>query len=263
MISLKTTHLSQWLGAIALTAFIAGCADESGTVVDVDNDRITVADDDTQAQTTYRVSPEADITRDGDSASLLEVQPGDEADITLDDDGDNVVTDLDASSEGTADTDTDDDLIDDDADDDLIDDNLEGPNITPPVVDAEPVALEGSVAAMHEESMMVQVETEEAEDNEIEIIVDDNTEITLDGVAAEFGDILPGYTVLVSADDVDGRLHGDRIEATSTETTPPPVTEPEAEGLDPDSDTGEEPLDPDGVPDEEPEPLPEAPAPQP
>lgn len=84
-----------------MICFLVGCAEgASGTVVDVQHSCVTVAEPETYEQTTYRVSPDADISRDGSPVSLLEVQPGDEIDISVstDDTGAEIATSVEATS---------------------------------------------------------------------------------------------------------------------------------------------------------------------
>jgi hypothetical protein len=240
---------------VALLCLIAGCGQgTSGTVVDVEHSSVTVAESDTLDQTTYRVSPDADISRDGSPASLLEIQPGDEIDITVstDDSGASVATSVEATST-YATSGTDEDAVDDGIDDDaeLIDpldgfddvDEFPPTDDTPAEAPAEPMTYEGRVTTTLDGAMMI----EHAEDQEVQVMVDDYVEVTIDGAAAEFADILPGYEVMVIADEDYGQIHAIRIEATSATVVDPA---PPAEPLPDESDELDDAIEPGDTPEE-------------
>lgn len=251
------------LSVAALLCFVAGCGTgSSGTVVDVQHSSVTVAEPDTYEQTTYKVSPDAVIQRDGAPASLLEIQPGDEIDVTVstDSSGNEVATAVNADSTSvTNTTDADDNVIsdDDDTDDNAVaedDDVIGGPfpptDTTPDEAPADPMTYEGRVTTTLDGAMMI----EQGDDQEVQIMVDEQADVLVDGVAAEFADILPGYEVMVVVDEDYGQLHALRIEATSaTVVDPAPLEEPLPDATDDEAD----------LPNDEVAPSPDIPRPQP
>jgi hypothetical protein len=252
MCNLKNSMIGGCVCGAALLCVLSGCGEgASGTVVGVENTAVTVAEPETFEQTTYRVSPDADISRDGEPASLLEIQPGDDVDVsvTTTDSGEEVATSVDASSEDEDDVDND---IDDDAD--LItpiDPDLPATDTTPAEAPAEPMTFEGRVASTLEGAMMI----EHVDDQEMQIMVDEHAEVLVDGVAAEFSDILPGYEVMVVADEDYGQFHALRIEATSSTVVDPAPLEPAPEASeDPGTESDELPEAPTDEPLPEPQP---------
>jgi hypothetical protein len=223
----------------------------------VESTKVTVAEPDTLEQTTYRVSPDADISRDGSPASLLEIQPGDDIDITVttDDQGAEVATSVEATStyaddEAAADEDIDNDGINDEDEigaplngvDDV--DDFAPTDTTPAEAPADPMTYEGRVTTTTVDGVMM---IEHAEDQEVQIMVDENVDVTVDGAAAQFADILPGFEVMVVADEDYGQIHALRIEATSATVADPA---PPAEPLPDLSDDLDDELEPGGLPDE-------------
>jgi hypothetical protein len=223
--SSKRFAIGGCLCSLALVCFAAGCNPAAtGTVVDVQDNSVTVTEPDTLEQTTYQVSTEAEITRDGDPASLLQIQPGDDIDVTLspDESGRDVAVEVTATSnsESTAhNPDVTYNTSFEDPEADIADSEaILGESDTP--TDADPnentaptLDLKGRIAVVFEESIMI----EQSPDDQREVVIEDTTELTIDGNKAEFTELKPGFEVNVTAYEAHGAMNAIRIDATSYE----------------------------------------------
>jgi hypothetical protein len=238
-------RLTALLGMIAMTAFAVGCGTvESGTVLDVTEDSVVVADDTSFTQTTYRVAPDANILKDGEQVDLGDLEQGDDVNVTVaqDTEGNEIATSVSAeSNEGTDKTGAaatpplygDQPLVDSPAGDlPLLDAD---PNVVP---DQEP-DQEPSVIAYQGEVMDVEEDLLTLVDpagTELAFFVDDLTKITLNGEEAELSDVESGFMAIVTAREDLDELIAVEIEAASLTTQAPlddqetedPGSEPEA-----------------------------------
>lgn len=229
MFSSKQFAMGSGICGLALAALLAGCGtDASGTVVDVQDSSVTIAEPDTFEHSTYRVAPDADISRDGSPASLLQLRPGDDVAVTLqpDDNGVDVASRVDATSSSTngapaADPATADDSGEygDDFSPLPYGDPLVEPLIQESVPPDDPVpeepvdesSYEGRVSAVLEDAIVL----EHAVGTELHFAIDLATEITLDGETADIIEIQPGYSAVIMAQAESGQLYAVRVDATS------------------------------------------------
>lgn len=212
----RSFSISASICGLALVGLISGCAPAaSGTVVDVQESTVTVAEPDTLEQTTYRVSEDADISRNGSPASLLQIQPGDDVDITLEpnDAGRDIASGVAATSDDVDATSDDSAILDTEPAIDPVygptDDIVENPD-EPADLDT---AYEGRISAVLDNELVV----EHSIGPELHFVIEEQTQMTLDDEEAELADLQPGYDVVVTAHDIYGELHAVRVDATSYE----------------------------------------------
>lgn len=234
--------LTVLLAMTALAAVAIGCgAVESGTVIEVTDNSVTLADDTSFAQATYRISPDASILKDGEPAVLEDIQQGDEVSVTVskDSEGNEVATMVSAESNGAADesgtegeaplygqpvqeppTDTG-DLNDSEANMDL----------------SSMRAYQGDVMAVGDDMLTLS----DPAGTQLAFIVNDETEITVDGEEAELEAIGAGFVAIVTArEDVD-ELIAVEIEAAAPASAREPADDQQPETPGTESGAGEQP----------------------
>lgn len=247
MCSTSTHRLTALLGTVALAAFAIGCgAVESGTVIEVSADSVTVADDTSFTHTTYKVSPDASIVKDGQPAVLADIEQGDDVSVTVsqDTEGNQVATVVSVESNGAADEAA---------------ASGEAPLYVPPIVetptgaetqdDKDPNSDPSSMRAYQGDVMAVGDDTLTLSDpagTQLAFIVNDETEITINGEQAELDAIGAGFVAIVTARQDLDELVAVEIEAAAPASARDPVDDQNTEAPGTESEIGEQPQLPEG-----------------
>lgn len=236
-------RLAVLIGAVAITAFAIGCGTvESGTVLEVTEDSVTVADDTSFDHMTYRVAPDASVLKDGQPADLDDLEQGDDVSVTVstDTEGNEVATVVSAESNGAAA---------DGGDAPRFEQPLEeapadtgAPDEAGSNVDPSMTAYQGDVMAVGDDMLTLT----DPGGTQLPFIVNDQTDITIDGEPAELEAIGAGFVAIVTARQELDELVAIEIEAASPLSARDPAEEQETEGPDSEPDVGEQPELPEG-----------------
>jgi hypothetical protein len=209
--------------AIAIATFAIGCGKtETGTVEEVTDGKVTVADETSFAQTTYKIAPDTDIQKDGQPADLADIEPGDDVSVKSksDAEGNRVATFVsvesnDAAGEGAAQPPSE------------LPSDLAVKEGTVDDAELSPTVYEGHATAVQDGMLTL---TDPA-GTQLPFIVDDQTEITVDEQPAKLESIDNGAAVTVTARQEFDALIAVRVKA-SAAAEQPPAAAPETESPD-------------------------------
>lgn len=208
-----TDNLLAMLCAVAIASFAIGCGQtESGTVSKVTDDRVTVTDETSFTQMTYKVAPDANVQKDGEPASLEDIEPGDDVSVKSKSDvnGNRVATFVSVESNDAAGEGSTQSLNESPSDPAVNEDTID---------DAEPspTVYKGLVTEV-QDGMLTLIDPA---GTQLPFIVDDQTEITVDHQPAKLQVIGQDAEATVTARHEFDALIALKIEASSTAEQPP------------------------------------------